>query len=317
MKVGVVVFFLVSLCSAAAFSLPTKMFGLWYCGNDGCDWSIEPNTTQADWILNRGDGKPTANVVIFSFVDPQALLLKTTNAYTINGVPRGMTLAVVDFFRSHGIYVMFSIGGEEYSADGKWAAALKNPETLAANAAAMAKKFKVGVEIDYERTADLDALNSFAKSYRNLIPFDNSSSATPESVLTVDLGAGTGYLTAVAKLASEWRENNIVNFVTAMVTGSPYGSASTAETYWEQHLNGVNWDKIPPTPPAALIGSLYVSDGSKNCKQYDGTVLSSIIPWAKTKQLRGIFFWAVGCTGSASSCITDCTGIQKGSMQFL
>jgi len=301
------------LLGVPSAALPSRLLGLWHCGSDGCLWAQTPDLSASQWIVNRGDGRPTANVVILSFVDPQALLLRTTNSNTLNGIPRGMTGAVVDFFKSQGIMVMFSIGGEVYSGDGKWAAALNDPQTLAQNAASMAQKFGVGVEIDYENTANLGALDTFARAYRNIIPNSN----TPESLLTVDVGAGTGYLTPISKLASTWFKDNIINWENAMVAGGPYGSASTAEMYWSQHLDGVNWDNIPPVAPGNLIGSLYSSDGSANCKSYSGTVFQQIIPWVQQQNMRGIFFWAAGCPGSANSCISNCTGIESGSRALL
>ncbi len=48
------------------------------------------------------------------------------------------------------IYVLFSIGGEAYSS--RWDTALsQNAAGLAKNAAAIAQKFGVGMEIDYEQ----------------------------------------------------------------------------------------------------------------------------------------------------------------------
>jgi hypothetical protein len=59
----------------------------------------------------RGDGRPSVNLVVLSFVHPYRLLKKTTDAQTLNGIPRGMTPAVINYFKSRGVRVMLSIGG--------------------------------------------------------------------------------------------------------------------------------------------------------------------------------------------------------------
>ena len=64
-----------------------------------------------NWLINRGDGRPSANLVVLSFVNPLKLLKQTTDAGNLNGVPRGMTADVVNYFTSKGVRVMLSIGG--------------------------------------------------------------------------------------------------------------------------------------------------------------------------------------------------------------
>jgi len=181
----------------------------------------------------------------------------------------------------------------------------------------VAKALGVGIEVDYEQDSStyMNALNQFAQVYRSIIPYDSSPNRPAQSVLTIDLGAGTGYLTAVSKLASGWLQNNLANWANAMVAGSPFGSATEAEQYWQQHLDGVGWANIPPMNPQQLVVSLYASSGSKNCKQYDGTVLADVVVWAKQKNVLGIAFWAAGC--ASSQCIDNCNGIQTGSKNWL
>ena len=52
------------------------------------------------WLIDRGNGQPSVNIVIFSFVHPLKLLNKTTDATTLNGIPRGMTHDIVNYFKS-------------------------------------------------------------------------------------------------------------------------------------------------------------------------------------------------------------------------
>src|SRR5574339_821850 len=91
---------------------PTQMqiFGAWHCGNHYCDWSLVRNMTEFDqanhWLIDRGDGRPSVNLVVLSFVNPLKLLNQTTDATTLNGIPRGMTQDIVNYFKNRGVRVM-------------------------------------------------------------------------------------------------------------------------------------------------------------------------------------------------------------------
>jgi hypothetical protein len=41
------------------------------------------------WLVDRGDGRPSVNLVVLSFVYPLKLLNGTTDSTTLNGVPGG------------------------------------------------------------------------------------------------------------------------------------------------------------------------------------------------------------------------------------
>jgi len=98
------------------------------------------------WLIDRGNGQPSVNLVVLAFVNPLKLLNQTTDAGDVNGVPAGMTPAVVSYFTSHGVRVMLSIGGVTYTSD--WDSALaQNPAQLGLNAAAVARQLGVGIEI--------------------------------------------------------------------------------------------------------------------------------------------------------------------------
>src|SRR5919205_897308 len=103
-------FVLLSLCLLAIIPLHAQtqiqIYGAWHCGNDACTWSTVRDMTDFDtknhWVIDRGDGSglPSVNLVILSFVQPLKLLNKTTDSQTLNGVPRGMTIDVVNYFKS-------------------------------------------------------------------------------------------------------------------------------------------------------------------------------------------------------------------------
>jgi len=306
---------LIGILYAQQLSLE-KIYGVWHCGDDGCLWAVPTTLSNSEWILNRGDGKPTANLVILSFINPVALLEKTTNQETINGVPRGFTNEVVSFFQNASITVQFSIGGASYA--GLWDQALsKDPTTLAQNAAAVAKQFNVGMEIDYENenANSLNALDTFVNVYRSIIPYDGTTTPTPSSILTVDLGAGTGYLTGISQHASGWLNSSICNWANAMVSSGPWQNVQAASPYWLEHLDGTGWAHIPPMDPAQLLVSNYLTDGSPICNSYSGTVLQGTITWVNNYTTRGLMFWAAGCC-SNNDCGINCSGLQQGSEAF-
>jgi len=287
----------------------SKIYSLWYCGDDACLWASEPKLNSTAWILNRGDGKPTANIVIFSFINPYSLM------QSVDGIPKGFTQNAVNFFKDKGLYVIFSIGGESYSSD--WDRALStNAAQLARNAAAVANKFGVGFEIDYETdsSGSLNNLDTFVKTYRSIIPYQAGDTPSPPSILTADLGAGTGYLSALSAKASSWVGSPpLVNWLNAMVSGDPNGDNTQ---YWQQHLDGANWANIPPLDSKFLVGCLYASSGASDCSSYSGTVLEKAVNWGKSKNIHGLSFWAAGCPGP-NNCATNCPGIQQGSKAWL
>src|SRR5258707_15641419 len=106
------------LISTAAVATPLQIYGAWHCGNDACTWGAVRDITDFDvknhWLIDRGDGVPSVNLVVLSFVNPLKLLNKTNDAQTINGPPIAMNQQVVSYFTSHNVRVMLSIGGSTF-----------------------------------------------------------------------------------------------------------------------------------------------------------------------------------------------------------
>ena len=132
-----------------------SVYGAWHCGNDFCTWASVRNMTDFNtknhWLIDRGDGTPSVNVVVLSFVHPLRLLNKTTDAGTSAGIPIGMNQAVVDYFKTRGVRVQLSMGGITYT--DAWNQALAtNPVQLGLNAADAAQRLGVGFEIDMKKT---------------------------------------------------------------------------------------------------------------------------------------------------------------------
>src|SRR5579871_1719317 len=158
-----------------------QVYGLWHCHSDACSWASVPNMTTFDtdnhWIIDRGNGSPSVNVVVLSFVDPVKLMNLTNDSTTVNGIPIGMTTAVVNYFQSKGVRVMMSIGGASFTSH--WNKALgSNPTQLGINAANAAKQFNVGMEIDYENSSspNLTGLQQFVTAYRSVVAYDATGS---------------------------------------------------------------------------------------------------------------------------------------------
>lgn len=298
--------------AAAAAASPIQVYGAWHCGNDACTWATVRDMSDFDtnnhWLINRGNGQPSVNLVILSFVNPLRLLNQTNDAGDVNGVPRGMTSAVVSYFTSHGIKVMLSIGGITYTGD--WDTALAaNPAQLARNAAAVAQQLGVGIEIDYENSSspNLAGLQTFISTYRSMEPYD-ASGANPAARLTIDLAAGDRWLIGLAqKATADWLRTDapVLDYANAMVP-SKQPSASTAEANWQEHLTGKsNYNPpIPPLAPAKLTGSLYIAEGSKvrpECTNFAASLQNSTGTWLQnaspagagaTTGLLGYMFWA-------------------------
>src|SRR5438445_9767346 len=158
-----------SATRATTAGTPLQVYGAWLCGNDACTWATTRNTaTGAEfdvanhWLVDRGNGQPSVNLVVLAFADPLKLLNGTNDAGDVNGLPRGMDANVVNYFKSRNVRVMISIGGITYTSD--WDTALStDPVKLADNAVAVANSLGAGIEIDYENSSspNLTGLQAF------------------------------------------------------------------------------------------------------------------------------------------------------------
>jgi hypothetical protein len=260
------------------------------------------------WLIDRGDGKPSVNLVVLSFVNPLKLLNGTTDAGDTNGVPVGMTSDIVNYFTSHGIRVMLSIGGITYVSD--WDTALsQNATLLGQKAAALATQLGVGIEIDYENSSspNLSGLQSFITAYRAAHTYD-ATGADPAARLTLDVAAGDRYLIALDQYATaNWltTSNPVLDYANAMVP-SKQPSTSSAESNWLEHVDGKpNYaPPIGPLAPAKFTGSLYIAGMSQvlpECNNFSASLQNSTSSWVQsvapagagtTNGMLGYMFWA-------------------------
>jgi len=291
---------------------PLQIYGAWHCGNDACTWSAVRTVSEFDsqnhWLVDRGDGRPSVNLVVLSFVHPLKLLNQTTDAGTLNGVPRGMTAEVVNYFKSRGVRVMLSIGGITYT--DAWNQALaQNPTQFGLNAAAVAQQLGVGIEIDYEENTapNLAGLQAFIDAYRSVLPYDPTGD-NHAARLTIDLAAGDRWLIALTRKATaDWltTANPVLDYANAMVP-SRQPSTSGAIANWQEHVDGkAQYDPpIPPLAPAKFTGGLYIVSGTNiapECNNFasslqnsTGTFVGSVSPNGAgvTSGMLGYMFWA-------------------------
>lgn len=323
---------LAGLALLANAQTPIQVYGAWHCSNDYCSWAAVRALTDFDhanhWMIDRGDGQPSVNLAILSFVDPVKLMNLTNDAETVNGIPIGMTSAIVSYFTSRHVRVMFSIGGASYA--GNWEAALStNPKQLALHAAAAAKQFGVGMEIDYENESNpnLSGLQTFIVTYRWQVPYD-ATGANPAARLTIDLGSGDNYLTTLAAHATaKWLSttNPVLDYANAMVSNHQYKNALAAETLWKQHVDG--WAEsnpaVPPLAPAKLTGAVYLvskkpipecANFSLSLQKSTGNFVQTVAPRGagSTPGMLGYMFWAAECQGTSTVCTTPPNTCQGG-----
>jgi hypothetical protein len=238
--------------------------------------------TANHWLVDRGDGRPSVNLVVLSFVNPLKLLNQTdTGLY--NMIPLGMDQAVVDYFRDRDIRVMLSIGGITYTDD--WDAALAaDPAQLGLNAAQVALALGVGIEIDYENSSNpnLPGLQAFVDAYRSQHPYD-ASGANPAARLTIDVGAGDRWLIALNRYATaNWLhpDRPVLDYANAMVSGT----ASGTPTDWQEHVDGKPQyaPPVPPLAPAKFTGGLYLKGNLANCTDFESSEQKKHAAYAQT-----------------------------------
>jgi hypothetical protein len=272
-----------------------------------------------NWIVDRGDTDqtPSVNLVVLSFLKPVELLEQTNNEAFVNGVPRGMTPAIVNFFKSKGIAVLLSMGGVTYT--DSWNEALvRNPAGLAARAAQAVIDLEVnGLEIDWENGTPDDAekagMEIFIDTYRQILP---------NAVLTLDLAVGSRYLQHLSRRAAEdWLPSGKIDYINAMV---PRGEPDTDQ--WQEHVDGKsNYNPpIPPKPPAKIAVSMWLTDSRRsnaNCVDFNASTQLDRSDYAQTvlpngagvtPGFLGYMFWAAECPSTRNVCTTPPNGCLGG-----
>jgi hypothetical protein len=198
------------------------------------------------------------------------------------------------------------------------------------NAAAVAKSLGVGIEIDYENSSspNLTGLQSFVNAYRSQIPYDPTG-ANPAARLTIDLGAGDQFLTDLSRYATaNWLNDSspVLDYANAMVPNKQPTSASSAESNWQQHIDGkANYaPPVPPLAPNRFTGSLYIVTGrnpAPECNNFSASLENSAGSYVETVPpngagttdgMLGFMFWAAECQGTHSICTTPPNTCEAG-----
>lgn len=320
------------LTTGVVNATPISIYGAWHCGNDYCTWASVRSVSEFDsknhWLVDRGDGIPSVNLVVLSFVHPLRLLNRTTDAQTLNGIPRGMTQEIVDYFKSRNIRVMLSIGGITYV--DAWNQALAtNAWQMGLNAAETALRMGVGIEIDYEQNSspNLSGLQSFINAYRSILPYDATGN-NAAARLTIDLAAGDRWLIALTRKATaDWLNTTapVLDYANAMVPARQPRNASDATANWQEHIDGKPQYSPPILPLAAakFTGGLYIVTGNKpapECTNFSnslqkstGTYVQSVVPRVGTTPgMLGYMFWAAECPASRRLCTTPPNSCEGG-----
>jgi hypothetical protein len=317
--------------TAAATTI--SVYGAWHAGNDFCTWGSVRNMVDFDnnnhWLIDRGDGVPSVNLVVLSFVNPLKLLDKTNDSQTSQGVPIGMTQDVVNYFKSRNIRVMLSIGGITYV--DSWNQALAaNPTQFGLNAAEGAQRMGVGIEIDYEENTNpnLAGLQAFINAYRSVLPYDATGN-NHAARLTIDLAAGDRWLIALCRKATaDWLKTATpaLDYANAMVPSKQPTNAATAQGDWQEHVDGKP-QFSPPTPtlaPAKFTGGLYIVTGTRaapECTSFGGSLIDTTGNYVKTVApngagatpgMLGYMFWAAECPSTRRVCTTPPNTCQGG-----
>jgi hypothetical protein len=304
------------LISNALAATPTdiQVYGVWHAGDDYCTWAKARTVTDFDamnhWIIERStNGGPSVNLVVLSFVNPLKLLNRTSDAGNLNGIPKGMTAEIINYFKTKGIRVMLSIGGITYT--DFWNQALsQNASYLGKTAAKIADSLGVGIEIDYEENSspNLAGLQAFIDAYRSVHPYDPSGS-NHAARLTIDLAAGDRWLIAICRKATaDWLRTDlpVLDYANAMVPARQPKSVKEATANWQEHVDGKPQygPPIPPLAPAKFTGGLYLITGrtpSNECVNFSNslqkgcaTFVQSIMPngAGTTSGMLGYMFWA-------------------------
>lgn len=323
---------LLALLAVTPATAQIQIYGAWHCSNDECLWGTVRSLTDFDtknhWLIDRGDGVPSVNLVVLAFVDPVKLLNLTNDSQTVNGIPIGMNSQIVSYFTSKNIRVMLAIGGITFVSN--WDSALAtNPTQLGLNAAAAAKNLGVGIEIDYEEnvTPNLTGLQAFITAYRSQLPYDATGS-NPAARFTIDVGAGDRFLIPIDQMATaDWltTTNPVLDYANALVPNKQ-PSATAAESNWLEHVDGKpNFaPPIPPLAPAKFTGSVFLTDSNKvipECNNFSssledstGSFVQTVAPAGAgtTSGMLGYMFWAAECPSTRNACTTPPNTCQGG-----
>lgn len=284
-------------------SPPKKISGPWYYLADGLD-SSHPFDTMPSWFKDAG------NFVSLAFMNP-ADLPKSQDP-----VPEAFKKATTDF-QAMGKVVFFSIGGAAYS--GNWGSGALSVDS-GKKAAALAQKYGVGIEIDYEGGGDNAGILEFIKGFRSECPMG-------KCLLSMDLYGSPGgapwqkdlvpkALPPVGVPGQIYGDGNWLDWANVMVIDGQ--SLQIATKYWQQWFDAklLNANRTTfGTMGGFASASLGICSGSSSAK----TQIDFAVNYLASYGTYGLTSWAVcppvpyhttSCADWSPSCNSNAPGFN-------
>lgn len=266
-----------------------------------------------------------ANTVSIAFIDPGEL-----DERGAEGLPLAYEQHV-KALTSKGLKVLFSIGGASFADRWSFLATASKARAAAAVCAGWAKKYGVGIEIDYEGPDGESAgwsvnqgvskistsfanLGVFIEEFRKHVPFGSGT-------LTMDMYASQGGAPCLSYFANRYLpgmpEQNPsyikggdpvglkmkgLDWINIMVAGSD--SFSTSKAFLDGYV-GADAHVANQYNPVGISKALDASRAtisliaSNHCHQYDSD-LSQMVDYVRSQGVKGIMFWAVAPFGCVS-----------------
>jgi hypothetical protein len=260
------------------------------------------------------------NYISFAFVDPTEIATIGDAALPKIMIDHAKTL------KAQGMQVSISIGGATYGSRWTFLSSAKAAEDAAVVCAGWAKKYGVGIEIDYEgggswgvrggeATVSSEMLNIgvFIEKFRELVPVGTG-------LLTIDVYAAQGgnpcltylinrYIPGMLTKTPDWitggvpvtvvTNNRTLDFINIMVAGDD--DAGSVQAYIDGYVgpkaqvgNKYNAGHILAPVPAGRVAISMIAGHSCAAKNSN---LEAIVAYANKIGLVGIMQWAVGLYG--------------------
>jgi hypothetical protein len=267
-----------------------------------------------------------ANVISLSFIDPGALL-------SADALPLAYEEHVQKLTKA-GKTVMFSIGGASFSDRWLFLSSKSQSMQAAEVCAGWAKKYGVGIEIDYEGDDAQSAgwqvrngVSSVSSTFANLGVFiEHFRSLVPmgQGHLSLDVYASQGgapclsyfanrYLPGMPTSNPSWITSgadvglklHALDWVNIMVAG---GDSYTSTKAFLDGYVGANAHVANQYNPVGIVAPIDAGRAtismiaSHHCKSYDSD-LKSLVGYVKQTGVKGIMFWAIapfGCNSASS-----------------
>ena len=309
--------------------IPSKVVGPWFYVADGLDWEahdeltkprspafnfLDPkNTSRAlpDWMA---DTKISGNSVVLAFMNPQDLEKPDW------GVPP----AFVDYTaklraKDPNRQVVFSIGGAAYP-DFPFMDGAERAEKAGVSSCALAKKYEVGIEIDWESgNGKVDMIKSFVKGFRKDCPMGGAYQ------LSMDLTGGPSvtndpWMADVPKALvpaegapheppAKGSDTDMLDYVNLMVVDA-CDSASCNFMFWQA------WEDVGLNMRRSALS--FAAGGAARpaplCNEADGHTFKEAWEWGQKHRVYGMRTWAVSPSligDWSTECDDDAPGIKQ------